>query len=228
MKNSFLLYTDYKKHIDLLPLEEKGKLLDAIFNYAEGIEVELDGMALMAFSFIKAQMDRDVEKYEEKCEKRKAAGAKGGIAKASKNKQNLANVANATNAKQSLANVADTDTDNENDTDNDINNPHTPLEGEQEPKKKSVTSLIAERNFSKRIQEAVEDWVKYKIEKRQGYKETGLKSFLTQVENNTIAYGEDAVISVIQSSMSSNYQGVVWDKLRQRPPTKTTDWSSIA
>ena len=117
MKNSFVLYTDYRQHTALLSVEEKAQLLDAIFAYAAGEEVELTGMALMAFSFIKAQMDRDNAKYEEKCEKRKIAGSKGGLAKASNAKQKVANVANASNAKQKVANVADTDTENDTDTD---------------------------------------------------------------------------------------------------------------
>ena len=122
------MYTDYKRHIDLLSIEEKGKLLDAIMKYAVGEETELTGMTKMAFSFITSQMDRDEEKYREICERRREAGAKGGIAKARNARNDLANVANAKSAKsnlakpsktkQSLANVADTDTDNVTDTEN--------------------------------------------------------------------------------------------------------------
>ena len=114
MKNSFVLYTDYKQHINLLSVEDKAKLLDAIFEYAEGNEVELDGMALMAFSFIRSQMDKDNEKYREICEKRRNAGQKGGQAKQEKanlvnsknDKQEKANLVNAKNAKQEKTNLA--------------------------------------------------------------------------------------------------------------------------
>lgn len=115
MKNSFVLYTDYKQHIDLLSTEEKAQLLDAIFDYAEGKKVELEGAAMMAFSFIKAQLDRDGEKYEKTCEARKEAGSKGGKAK-------VANAKLAKQNKQSLANQADNDTDNDNDNDTDTDN----------------------------------------------------------------------------------------------------------
>lgn len=125
MKNSFVLYTDYRQHIELLSVNEKAQLLDALFKYADGEEVELEGMALMAFSFIRAQMDRDNEKYEKTCQRRREAGAKGGRANA---KQNEAKQANASFAKQAQANQADTDTDN--DTDKDIK--------EKESKKKSA------------------------------------------------------------------------------------------
>ena len=59
----------------------------------------------------------------------------------------------------------------------------------------------------------------YKIEKRQPYKETGFKSMLTQIEKGAAEYGDAAMISVIQESMSSNYQGIMFDRLgRSRKP----------
>lgn len=152
MKNSFVLYTDYRQHTALLSVEEKAQLLDAIFAYAAGEEVELTGMALMAFSFIKAQMDRDNAKYEEKCEKRKIAGSKGGLAKASNAKQKVANVANARSAKQKVANVADTDTENDtdtvtdNDTVTDINSEVKPRSVFKPPTLEEVKEYCFERN----------------------------------------------------------------------------------
>lgn len=115
-KKSFVLYTDYKKHLDLLTNEEKGILFDALFRYVTGEKVELSGKLEMAFSFISANIDRDTAKYEETCEKRKISGSMGGKANASKCKQMLAN---ASKCKQTVANVADTDNDTDTDTDND-------------------------------------------------------------------------------------------------------------
>lgn len=77
-KKSFILYCDTYEHIKCLPLDEKGRLLDAIFNYSLHNEVEIDGMAGMAFSFIKAQMERDGQKYDKFLDKQKENGAKGG------------------------------------------------------------------------------------------------------------------------------------------------------
>lgn len=115
-KKSFVLYCDYRKHFSLLPPEERGHLIMAIFDYVEtGVEPILDGMAMMAFSFIRAQLDRDIDKYRETCRRRAEAGRAGGLAKAANAKQSQAN---ASNAKQSQANLADNDTDNENENDN--------------------------------------------------------------------------------------------------------------
>ena len=78
-KKSFMIYIDYRQHLDLLTDEERGKLITALFDYAESRKIpDLPGAAMMAFSFIKAQMDRDERKYIERCEVNKANGAKGG------------------------------------------------------------------------------------------------------------------------------------------------------
>ncbi|MBR4929716.1 MAG: hypothetical protein IKZ00_02830, partial [Bacteroidaceae bacterium] len=78
-KKSFVLYCDYRKHFSLLSPEDQGRLIMAIFEYVEtGTEPQLEAMPLMAFSFIRAQLDRDIDKYREICRKRKEAGSKGG------------------------------------------------------------------------------------------------------------------------------------------------------
>ena len=119
-KKSFVLYCDYRKHFSLLPPEERGHLIMAIFDYVEnGAEPFLDGMAMMAFSFIRSQLDRDIEKYRETCRRRAEAGRAGGLAKTANAKQSQAN---ASNAKQSQANLADTDNDNENENENENEN----------------------------------------------------------------------------------------------------------
>lgn len=78
-KKSFQLYNDYIKQVSLLPDDEAGKLFKAILAYANGQNVgELEGLAMMAFSFIQAQMDRDREKYDERCAANRENGRLGG------------------------------------------------------------------------------------------------------------------------------------------------------
>lgn len=79
MKSSFLIYLDYKEQFELLSDEELGRLLRAIMLYEESEEItELDGMLKMAFSFIKTQLDKDRQKYEDKCEKNRENAKRGG------------------------------------------------------------------------------------------------------------------------------------------------------
>jgi predicted phage replisome organizer len=93
--------------------------------------------------------------------------------------------------------------------------------------------------WGEELQTAVRDWLSYKKEKRQGYKETGLRSLLTQIRNAADAHGDQAVIDVIHTSMSSNYTGIVFDRLqdRKRSPAyastskqkalSSTDWDKL-
>lgn len=79
----FIFFYDYRKHLAILTDEERGKLLMALLEYGEnGTMPNLEGAALMAFSFITLQMDKDAEKYAETCRKRREAGKKGGRPKA--------------------------------------------------------------------------------------------------------------------------------------------------
>lgn len=83
MKNSFVLYAEYAKHLELLSMEQRGVLFTAIMAFETGEEMpEMDGMTKMAFSFISEQLSRDKEKYESICKKRSAAGQNGGRPKA--------------------------------------------------------------------------------------------------------------------------------------------------
>lgn len=84
-KASFLMYLDYKEHLNLLSDEQVGQLIRAIYHYEETGEIpQLEGMIKMAFSFIKAQLDRDREKYQAKCEKNRENAKKGGRPKKQK------------------------------------------------------------------------------------------------------------------------------------------------
>lgn len=87
-----------------------------------------------------------------------------------------------------------------------------------EPRKPTADQFISEQCFSPDLEAAVKDWVRYKIEKRQGYKETGLRNLLSQIRNKAEEYGESKVIALIHECMSNNWQGIIWDRLRTKSP----------
>ena len=117
MKNSFILYTEIWPAIQKLDMEQRGKLFTAIMKHALGEEPEkLDILTDVIFTFIKSQLDRDEQKYQEVCKRRAEYGRRGGLATA-KQKQ-----AKASKSKQDQANQADNENDNENDNDNEYEN----------------------------------------------------------------------------------------------------------
>jgi hypothetical protein len=124
-KNSFVMYANYMEHIELLDRMQRGDLLTAIMLYAEQKELpQMDGITKMAFSFIKAQMDRDKGKYEQTVNRRREAGKLGGRPKKeenkeeSKRKQTKAKKANGFLEKQTKAKKPDNVNGNVNDNDN--------------------------------------------------------------------------------------------------------------
>jgi len=82
----------------------------------------------------------------------------------------------------------------------------------QADKKASARDLANIRNnyvFHGELEQAVNNWLTYKQEKRQQYKPSGLNSLLSQVQKHANTYGDDAVVHAINESMASNYQGIV-------------------
>lgn len=89
-KRGCIIYYDYLEQLYLLSLEERGVLLTAILEYGKkGVEPQLEGTVRMAFSFIRGQLDRDSEKYNIVCEKRRAAGKKGGRPKRTSKEESI-------------------------------------------------------------------------------------------------------------------------------------------
>lgn len=58
-------------------------------------------------------------------------------------------------------------------------------------------------------------WLQYKAERKEPYKEQGMKSLLRQVEKNCQKYGEEAVLELIERCMSGNWKGIIWKILEE-------------
>ena len=70
------------------------------------------------------------------------------------------------------------------------------------------------------LQEKMVEWIAYKTERKESYKEVGMKSLLRQVENNQILYGTKAVCDLIDDSMANGWKGIIFDRLKQSTPQK--------
>jgi predicted phage replisome organizer len=67
----------------------------------------------------------------------------------------------------------------------------------------------------------VEEWIKYKMERKEQYKEQGMKALLRQIENNALTYGDEAVCNLIDECMSSGWKGIIFDRLKN-PNTRAS------
>lgn len=92
--------------------------------------------------------------------------------------------------------------------------------------KYNIDDIIDSFDFDEETKEVIKEWLTYKKEKRQEYKETGAKSLIKQIYNRCQEYGYSKVRDVIEKSMGSNYQGIVWDWLKENQK-KGIDWSKV-
>lgn len=65
------------------------------------------------------------------------------------------------------------------------------------------------------------DWFAYKTERKEAYKEQGMKSLLRQIENNQLTYGEKAVCDLIDDSMANGWKGIIFDRLKQKATVRS-------
>jgi hypothetical protein len=195
----FCAYHSFLKSIEPLNDAERGRLFTACLQYSEtGVEPKLLGNERYVFPTIRGQIDRDKGRYEQKCETNRGNGALGGQATS----ERYQTAANATERP-----------------------PNAPQEKEKEknkdkgekpnaPPTADAGDPFAGYPFSDGLKAVIADWFRYKAERRQAYKPTGQKSILSQIRNKTAELNEDQIIYAITESMACNYQGIIWDKVR--------------
>ena len=119
--------------------------------------------------------------------------------------------------------------------------PPTPSAPAPAPKQSSAGAMeIAKAEFAGDLLTAVLDWLSYKKERREPYKEVGLRALFNQIHKAAEAHGDAAVIETIRNSMASGYMGITLDKLTSSPkknpkymssgtqkPLSAEDWDSI-
>ena len=61
----------------------------------------------------------------------------------------------------------------------------------------------------------ITEWLNYKQERKELYKEIGLKNLLKQIDSKIDNYGEKDVINLISECMANNYKGIIFDKINK-------------
>lgn len=210
-------FTFYKSFADAIQKIRKPAdrcmAYDVLVNYALHEKLpdadKLPDAVALFFDLAKPTLDTSRRKAEN--------GKKGGKAEASGKQEEEASKPEA-NAKQTASKKEkEKEEEKEGEIENEIEIENECYIGPLSPQRREQLVLDALNFHGSELIEAVRDWIRYKIEKRQPYKETGLKSMLTQIEKNATEYGDQAMIEVIRNSMSSNYQGIMFDRLKGKP-----------
>jgi hypothetical protein len=126
-KKGFLLYADQYELFSQLPDDVAGQLIKHIFKYVNDEDPQTDNALInIAFTPIKQQLKRDLEKWAEIREKRSEAGKKSAEARRNKAQQNEQMLTSVKSVEQSstksTVNVNDNVNVNVNVNDNVINN----------------------------------------------------------------------------------------------------------
>ena len=216
-RNQFTFYASYYDAIQHLKKQDQLAVIMAICAYAlDGTDPKLTGAAASAFILIKPTLDTSRRKAE--------SGKRGGSAKQEASKAEA-------NGKQSAREKEkEKEGEIEIEEEYECTIPPTPFSGRtptKPAKTPEVDPVEAELSrLSPALRSAMEKWLKYKQERREAYKPTGLTALVSQVINEAQRFGEQAVVDVVEKSMASNYAGVLFDRLssgnQQKPAQNRT------
>lgn len=88
-------------------------------------------------------------------------------------------------------------------------------------------SPLENSGLSEPVKAEMEKWLKYKKERKESYKPMGLQSLLTQVRGKEQEYGIQPVVDVIELSMSNQWRGIIWDKIKAADKKEVDDGLGI-
>lgn len=97
---------------------------------------------------------------------------------------------------------------------------------EGKPKKETTDQiyhrLLEEKKYeiSEPLREKLETWFRYKMERREPYKETGLHTLLKQVEKHEAQYGTDKMLYLIDKCIGRQWKGIIFDVLKEEQESK--------
>lgn len=195
-KKSFILHLDSLCVLDDMNFEQKGILIDAIYKFHLGAEVDLDFGMKMAFAPFKNQFIRDNEKYSEFSQKQSFNGKKGGRPK--KTEENPKNPSLLEKPKKAYNdNVSDSVNDNVNDSENEN---ESIFLLEKETKKNNTVfdfkNALIDYGFEKNL---VDDWLKVRKTKKATNTETAFKAFIHEIESKNCNINEMLQLAVTNS-----------------------------
>lgn len=127
-------------------------------------------------------------------------------------------IACKTNSKSnSKSNVSEADKDKDIDKEKDIPPKSPKAKKTKEPPltKEQMQSMVAESDLNDRVKEELNIFVQYKIQRGDEYTSIGFSRLINQVKKYCLSHGTNNVIDCMELSMSNNWQGIIWEKIKQ-------------
>lgn len=204
----FCCYHSYLDVMEQLNDTERGRLFTACLQYSKtGEAPELRGNERFVFPAFRSQIDRDNANYEQMCQKQSANSKKRWDDTAC---HRMPPDATACHRMPDDANDANAKTKTKANTKENLDPPLPPLRVEADAQGPDLSCLSAA------LQEKLRQWLAYKQERRESYKPVGLQALVTKIKSSAEQYGDSAVCDLIDLSMSSGYQGILFDRLQKQ------------
>lgn len=84
---------------------------------------------------------------------------------------------------------------------------------------------IKEKYFeSEQLNKSFIEWLSYKKQRKEKYTEIGLQKLVTQINNQLKKHNEESIINLIDTCISRNYKGIIFDILPKRKTETIPDW----
>jgi len=211
-RKSVSIHSDYFLTLRKLARERRGDILDALICWALDTDIpQLDEGCGILFDLMCAQMER-ISTANSANGKRGGAPACNSNAQTSETSETNETSEDKRNKPTVSVSVPVTVTNSP---------PSVPPAGEAEEKPKGEKLTRAEETaqlnslkVSGELRSALDRWLAYKREKRQTYTLTGLTTLIKTVQKKAAECGNSAVIAGIDAAISSNYTGIVWERVR--------------
>ena len=215
-KKGMILYYDMRRVFQSLDGETTKKLLLAMLAYSETGESPDDdlGNGSAVFELIRAQIDRDNEKYSRMVEKRSKAGKASAEARA-ENQHMLTHV----NTCQHMSTKA-TDKDTDKDKDKDKKKKNKEASG--------LDGLMESFGLSDQVRERVRSFVEVRKAAKAPMTETAVKMMLKKLTEMTTK--EEEQIAILEQSIINGWKGIFPIKETQtqsRKPEKASYFRQI-
>ena len=236
-KKSFVLYADQHEIFNNLSKDQKSDLIDTIFLYVKDKNpVVSDPVVNMAFTMIKLQLKRDLEKWDKTLISKSNAGKASAKARELKRQQELTDLTPVEIVEQNQHNATDSTVNDNvnvngnvivNDTVN-VNDNKSSIEEEiylkslkpkiEEKKEIAPTAEIDWNNTT--IEEAWNEWIEYKWKvKRFKYKEPKYENMAKNQLLKMSDESEKGAIRIIEHTISNGWSGFVAPKVEKKTAT---------
>lgn len=208
MSSRFAFFESYYDSLKELPAKAFKEALCAVCEKAfKGNDIEVTGMAKTVYGLMMPTVEKSVQLSKERAK----SGKKGGEANRKQTES------------KTEANEKQTDNTFEAKVEQNVSKTGGEAEvAEKLQRRKTQKSAVMESELSDPVKEKLIEWLQYKTERREGYKETGLKSLITEAKRHENESGSTAVINLITECMANGWRGIIWNKLekpRERPKT---------